>query len=121
MNNWYVFMLLIVFGSCEYHSFSFNTCEVRDPVSDLPWLKNRIEEMQRDQSGIGKYFYIAEGSYNGQTVFIFGNCCWMCSTIVPVYNCDGVLLFYLNGTNSEKIGGYTLLWCPGDLVCTLKM
>lgn len=65
-----------------------NTCSVHDPILDLPWLHAKIEEMMQHSSMI-KYFYIIELKQQGQTVFIFANCCPFCNSVFLVYDCEG--------------------------------
>jgi hypothetical protein len=62
---------------------------VNNPAQDLPWLREKVKALRERQSS---YEYIQQATYRGQTVFIFGNCCPSCNTVVPVYNCQGELI-----------------------------
>jgi hypothetical protein len=73
----------------EKSESSKNTCSVTDPAQDLPWLQSKIALITSQDSS---YAYIQQAVYQGQTVFIFRNCCPSCNTIVPVYNCQGEII-----------------------------
>jgi len=90
-------------------------CNVNNPTEDLPWLKSEIERRKQSQNDISKYFYIEQGEYNGQTVFIYNNCCPMCNTILSVYDCNGKKLFDLDST--IEIKNIKKIWVPEDFPC----
>lgn len=91
-----------------------NSCNVGSPLAELAWLKAEIQRREQSGSEVEKYFYIQQAEYNGQTIFIYNNCCPMCNTIVPAYNCQGELLFYLSEKPEEakKIKNSKMLWKP---------
>ena len=99
-----------------------NACSVNNPAEDLAWLKAEIQRLEQLNSDIAKYFYIQQAEYKQQTVFIYNNCCPMCGTIVPVYNCQGELLFYLSDKPEEvkNIKNQTVIWQPKDYACGPK-
>ncbi len=66
-----------------------NTCSVGNPVQDLPWLREKVKALQSQATSSG---FIEQATYQGQTVFIFSDCCTACNTVVPVYNCQGELI-----------------------------
>ena len=43
----------------------------------------------------------------------------MCNTIVPAYNCQGELLFYLGQEpeKDEEIKNEKIIWKPADFAC----
>lgn len=94
-------------------------CNVNNPKTELTWLKAEVQRRQQNHTDVEKYFYIQQATYNGQTVFMYNNCCPMCSTIVPVYNCQGELLFHLgqNPEEDKKIKDIKILWKPGNFAC----
>lgn len=97
-------------------------CAVTNPTEELGWLKAEIENREQSTSDINKYFYIQQAEYNGQAIFIYNNCCPMCNTIIPAYNCQGELLFYLNQDTEEskKIENTKIIWQPEDFACTVN-
>jgi hypothetical protein len=82
-----VVIALFVAMSCDEDTDSTAACSVENPTEDLDWLAAEIENMK--QSGMSEYLWVSQAKYGFQTVFIFGNCCPNCLTIVPVYNCSG--------------------------------
>jgi hypothetical protein len=96
-----------------------NTCSVNKPVEDLAWLKAEVKRLEQSTSDVAKYFYIQQAEYNQQTIFIYNNCCPVCNTIVPVYNCQGELLFYLsdNPEEAKNIKNAKIIWKPNGFAC----
>ena len=99
--------------SCEDDSQS-TVCDVKDPAEDLPWLKNMID-LWEVNSTIYTYMYVDQGTYLGQTVLIVKNCCPVCDSYFPVYNCAGQ---ELQGVNLSDIKNLKTVWKPEDSLCT---
>ncbi|GEO03444.1 hypothetical protein AAE02nite_11080 [Adhaeribacter aerolatus] len=99
-----------------------NTCTVNRPLEELAWLKAEVQRQEQSTSDVAKYFYIQQAEYKQQTVFIYNSCCPMCSIIVPVYNCQGELLFYLSDKPEEgqNIKNTKVIWKPKNYACTDK-
>jgi hypothetical protein len=117
-------MISLMAFSCEKEKDCItpvNICAVDNPTQNLPWLKAEIQRREQSGSEVEKYFYIQQAEYKGQTVFIYNNCCPMCMTIVPVYNCQGEQLFYLGQVTgeTEQLKNIKLLWKPANFACTL--
>jgi len=100
-------------------SSSANTCTVNNPLEELTWLKAEVQRRQQNPSDVEKYFYIQQAEYNGQTVFIYNNCCPMCGTIVPVYNCQGERILNLSDKPEEgkNLKNVRVLWKPSNYAC----
>jgi len=112
------FISLMAF-SCEKEEMPGNTCGVNNPLKELSWLKSYIQRQEQNYPDIAKYLYIAQAEYNGQAVFLYYNCNPLYDTIVPVYNCQGELLFYL-GQEPEKGAGIKnekVIWKPANFAC----
>lgn len=93
-------------------------CGVADPTEDIGWLKNEIEDLKSSDSGIQQYFYVWQGIYDSQTVFVFDNCCPFCNTVVPVYNCQGEQLGFLgNEILQEELKETTIVYKPLNFDC----
>jgi hypothetical protein len=93
-------------------------CGVENPAENLPWLKERIDSF--DQSApYYQYLYVLQGKYLGETVFVFNNCCPFCTSIPPVYNCEGELLWYASEYPDREITDFEIVWKPLGFQCTL--
>lgn len=83
-------------------------CGVDNPIEDLPWLRSLADEINQNESDVAPFFFIEMAEYEGETIFISNNCCPICSTIVPVYNCEGEFLSFLNDkiklTDTRNLG-----------------
>ena len=97
------------------------SCGVENPVQDLPWLKEKVEELA--QSDFSQYFFVEEAKYEGNTVFVFQNCCPFCNSVVSVYSCEGVLLGYLSDQNSikpSKLSFVRIAWKSANSTCNFQ-
>ena len=118
-----VMVLFSFLVSCEEDNRTpSNTCSVNDPIMELFWLTNRVEEFEQSTSEASKYFYISQASYLGNTVFVLENCCPFCNTVISVFDCEGELLGIL-GTRDEDIDPDSLdnkkvIWHPEDSPCS---
>ena len=93
-------------------------CDVNNPIEDLAWLKSQIDEIKNNQSDISKYFYIEIAEYQNQTIFISNNCCPICNTIVPIYNCEGEGLGLLGGEiKQSEITNVKVIFSRNDFPC----
>ena len=114
-NTIFLFSLLFLILGCKNDDDFNNTCNVLNPIEDLSWLKERAQELE-PQSG---EFYISQAEYKGNTIFIFGNCCAACNTIVPVYNCEGTKLGNIGDSNfsTDILNNDVIIWKPTNFVC----
>ncbi|CAN5913923.1 hypothetical protein BH24BAC1_BH24BAC1_33250 [soil metagenome] len=96
-----------------------NTCAVTNPVEDLPWLQEKIGGLQQSDPSVAPYFYITQALYENKTVFIFENCCPHCTTVVPVYDCQGQQLFLAHERTDfqQKAKNSRLIWQPENFAC----
>ena len=88
------FFMLLGLSACDKDELR-NTCNVENPVEDLPWLKTRIESyLQSDSSelDLSMYAYVAQATYKGETIFLFLNCCPLCNYVPQAYSCQGNLI-----------------------------
>jgi hypothetical protein len=79
--KWFVVMLMLV--SCHREEPIPNGCGVKNPLSDLAWLKRLNTD-----SGLGSS--ITQGTYQGQTVYAVYTCgrCFAGPSLI-LYRCDG--------------------------------
>lgn len=93
--------LLVAIASCNKEEQEPKVvCTVEDPLIELTWLANELEDLKK--SSFIKYYFISTAEYKGETVFIFGNCCPSCNSVIPVRNCEGDLLGIL-GNRPEDV------------------
>ena len=96
-----------------------NVCNVANPTEDLPWLKDKIQELEQSSLYASGEIYISQTTYNGDNIFIIGNCCATCNTIVPIYNCEGDVLGSIgDGTfDTNLLETDVIIWKPENFVC----
>ena len=114
-------LLLFLISSCNNtdNDDKNNTCNVSNPIEDLTWLKDKITELEQTSSYESGEIYISQANYNGNTVFIMGNCCAVCNTIVPIYNCEGESIGYIGDDtfDSTILEKDVIIWKPENFVC----
>lgn len=99
-----------------------NTCSVENPLEDLDWLVSEIQILQNHPE-FSKYYYVTQAEYENRTVFIFGNCCPYCFSVITVRNCLGEDIGNLG--NSEGDIDFSILendkiiWKADDSLCEL--
>lgn len=118
MKSIFPFLALLIALSCD-DSEPRPACAVDNPVEDLPWLADIIEEAEATEYW-HNFTYIQQAYYLNQPVFIIGNCCPNCSYIVPVYNCEGVLICYLHDCLDGFLKHEKLIWKSEQSNCTLN-
>jgi len=109
-------------------AFLTSCAEQEEPREDVAWLAAQIENMEQDTSGsgLGKYMYILTGTYEGSTVYIFGNCCPHCNTVTTVYDSEENLLGFIdftgvgNGIAPSSIQNVKVYWSPKKSACNLS-
>ncbi len=113
MNRYIMLFLLAVLVSCakdQDDSVDSNSLLVNAEEScaekNLTIIKEKIESYISDDSIIKDYLFVFKANYQGNTVFVFGNCCPFCNTLPPeVLDCSGKFLGYIDYANSlEKEG-----------------
>ncbi|MCL6295784.1 hypothetical protein [Jejuia spongiicola] len=96
-----------------------NTCNVANPVEDFAWLKEKVLDIE--QSTQVDEFYISQAIYEGETVFIVGNCCANCNSVLPVYNCEGERINILGCSeefiNFNILNRDTVIWNSKNFIC----
>lgn len=115
-------LLLLTMLSCKDDDVDklSNSCQVSNPVEDLEWLKEKIEELiAQTDSEFLKYFYVSQNTYMGKTVFIFPNCCPTCNTAIPVYDCEGNPIGFVgdDSISTNILNNDTIIWNPENFSC----
>ena len=113
-------LVFIYIVSCGNDDNSIiNTCSVANPLEELEWLKKIIEDIE--QSTLVDDVFISQANYKGETVFIIGNCCDLCNSVIPVYNCTGDLINILGCSNEQInfniLNRDTVIWNSENFLC----
>lgn len=106
----YLALVLLIAFACKEESIT--VCSTNDPANDLPWLKEKIDNIKNSPER--KYFQMEQAEYNGQFVFYANNCCPYCSTIMIYYDCDGNAL---ESVDNSKLKNFKTIWKPDDFAC----
>jgi hypothetical protein len=111
---------VILFSSCADHDVKENSCMVSDPVSELPWLATQVEEMA--QSNFSEYAYVVQARHKAETIFIFANCCPICSSVYQVYNCNGEIIGSIGDKQftMEMLQSGTVIWKGHNSSCVFR-
>lgn len=110
MRKYLAALVLLIAFACKEESIT--VCSTNDPANDLPWLKEKIDNIKNSPER--KYFQMEQAEYNGQFVFYANNCCPYCSTIMIYYDCDGNAL---ESVDNSKLKNFKTIWKPDDFAC----
>tara|TARA_R110002126_G_scaffold145902_1_gene291831 strand:+ start:142 stop:525 length:384 start_codon:yes stop_codon:yes gene_type:complete len=119
-----ILALIFTLSSCKNDDDNLNnTCNVSDPIKNFGWLKEIIIDIE--QSSLTDEFYISQAIYKGETVFIVGNCCALCNSVITVHNCEGeqiARLGYDDGNdfviNFDILERDSIIWSSPNFICT---
>lgn len=97
-------------------------CDVTNPIEDLQWLKGLVEELEKTESELTQYFYIEQAEYQNESIFISNNCCPICSTIAPIYDCEGNNIGFLgdDNFNSSSISNRIVIYRFSEFGCEIN-
>lgn len=112
-----IFLFFACSSSEEFNSKS--ACGVNNPVEDLAWLKNKIEQIEQDDEVENEYSYIKQTSLEKQNIFIYGNCDPLANSVSIVYNCSGENIGYIGDENFslELLNKGTVIWKTTNNKC----
>lgn len=108
-------LLLIAVSACKYNEVPKFACDVSDPANNLPWLKERIHEIE--QSSLRQYFRVEKVEYDGEIGFYVSSCCPLCSTVPLFYKCSGDSILI---TDPSKLVVKGVIWQPSDYSCLMN-
>ena len=94
-------------------------CNVSEPISELQWIKEALEDIENDTTLLKTYASIKQGKYGKKKVFLIDNCCPNCLfTPFPVYDCDGIIVGHLGDDIEYKdIVDWQTLYTPNNYEC----
>ncbi len=84
-NLLFAMLLLCLFCTCKKDPYA-NLCGGKDPINSLPWLKAKIDTLQKFSSSNP---IIYRFSYQNVTYFYQSSTCTNCNWNPVFYNCDG--------------------------------
>lgn len=121
MKNYiYLIFFLVCFSfSCSDDTDPIRACNVEN-VLDLSWLQELIAQTEKFEIG-RDYTFISMGIYDSQTVFLLNNCCPLCNSIVPVYDCSGNTLGTIGseGISADEITDLKVIWKSSNNSCNI--
>ncbi len=90
MRNYYLIALLLplIFSSCKTktHSPEVSACGVKDPVNNLPWLKQKVDDAK--SAGTASMLTIKKFEYKENTYFHYYEAIMSCTNCV-IFDCSG--------------------------------
>lgn len=89
-------------------------CNVSNPVEELAWLKESINEVKQDQ-----YSYFMMAKYKKETVFYYGNCNPVINYVSYILNCNGEPLGYTNELFND-LTDIKLIWKHELSACSFQ-
>lgn len=120
MKKYFTISILILISCQNDDSLRLeNTCSVDNPIEELEWLREEIQQLISIDSDLYRYFYISQATYENETVFIFDNCCPFCNSIVLVKNCKGETIGALGSEiDHNSISDELVVWKPANYQCS---
>ena len=117
------FLLLCCCSEDDDDSLAIVTaCEVDNPLEQLTWLSEQIRTKVLNQTEFSEYDFITQGKFNSETVFLFKNCNPIANSVVPVLDCQGIMLGLLSlEIPQEEIFEETLIWKNAPSSCDLTV
>ena len=108
--------LFVISCNEDENTFCNNSCNVSDPVKDLAWLKNDIEEIEQNNNDYSEYAFYMTAMFKGETVFFYGNCHPAINYVSFLLTCNGDTLGYTEELY-DHLNTVTLLWQHEESEC----
>jgi len=116
-------LLILLTSSCYEELGPDIACDVRNPTENLPWLADKIRDIETGNQYLLQFYVISQARYRSQTVFFFQSCCPNCLFPTPaVYNCGGVEIGTLSAEDIkfDKLKNLSVIWTPKDFSCNVN-
>lgn len=117
------FLLATACENCDPGDYYYPACSVDDPTKELEWLREEIEDREQNRDDLYEYFFISQAGYEGETVFIYNDCCPNCNTVVRVLNCSGEQIGVVSPREGDidrsQLTNVTVVWQPEGFECRL--
>ena len=116
-------IFLVISTSCSNDDNSdlpiIASCGVQNPIEDLEWLKKQVDEIKSDKYTTSIFSYIEIAEYKNETIFIANNCCPICNSVIPVYNCEGEFLGLIHtDIEIQEISNRRIIYKRNDSECS---
>jgi hypothetical protein len=108
---------LILDFSCEKDKGIANTCNVKNPTTDLEWMVNDIKFIEQLKPEESQYISISMATYNGESVFYSIYCDPTIDAVFPVRNCSGATIGYWGEIPQEDLKDQQVIWRSANCVC----
>ncbi len=113
---------LLCMTSCHERMEPSFACSVSDPIENIGWLSERVQELEANL--FPSYFYIIKASYLSKTVFVILSCCPSCSSPKPsVINCEGETIGHLGidegGIDYSRFKDVEVIWKGKKFACII--
>lgn len=112
-----LFMGLALIFSCEKNPFADNTCDVKNPLKDLDWMKRDIAFIEQLSPEESQYITITMATYNGETVFFSIYCDPTIDAVFPVRDCIGKTIGYWGEIPQEELKDQQEIWRSKNCIC----
>jgi hypothetical protein len=112
-----LFVLFIFVFSCKKENLGNNTCEVKDPVKDIAWIKNDIYFINSLSPDDSQFMAIMMAKYNGVTVFYTIFCNPDSEPAYPLRNCAGETIGYYGAVLPEDLKEQMVIWKSEFCIC----
>jgi len=114
-----LFMVFLLVFSCKKDNLGDNTCNVKDPVKDLAWLRNDINFINSLSPDQSQYFAFKMAKYKGETVFYSVYCDPTIDAAYPIRNCAGDTIGYYGEIPPEELMEQMVIWKSANCICSL--
>jgi hypothetical protein len=111
-------VLMLVF-SCEKNGLGDNTCDVKNPLKDLAWMRNDIAFIEQLSPEESQYITISMATYNGETVFFSIYCDPEVDQVFPVRNCSGKTIGYWGEISPDDLKDQQVIWKSDNCICVI--
>jgi hypothetical protein len=108
--------LMLIF-SCEKDKSIPNTCNVKNPTTDLEWMVNDIKFIEQLKPEESQYISISMATYKGESVFFSIYCDPTIDAIFPVRNCSGETIGYWGEIPQEELKDQQVIWRSANCIC----
>lgn len=112
-----LFMGLLLIFSCEKNPLSNNTCDVKNPLKDLDWMKKDIAFIEQLSPEESQYITITMATYNRETVFFSIYCDPTIDAVFPVRDCSGKTIGYWGEIPQEELKDQQVIWRSANCIC----
>jgi hypothetical protein len=108
--------LILVF-SCEKDKTIENTCNVKNPTTDLAWMVNDIKFIEQLNPEESQYISITMAKYNDASVFFSIYCDPTIDAVFPVRNCSGETIGYWGEIPQDELKDQQVIWRSANCIC----